>query len=159
MAALMDIPGHRGGWSVDRGASELHARGATEPDPTGPAMFAEAALLLPEVVGCGPVRCVDVHTALYQAACLQGTGRDRPHRLRLADAALDQLASYLGWAGLAEPAGRSKDTVRGWLVHVDQLQVRLVIAAAGQGRGGGPIAPIGSCSVDARMSQRLRDPL
>jgi hypothetical protein len=82
------------------------------------------------VVGRGPVRCVDVHTALYEAACVLGAGRDRPHRLRLADEALDLFVEFLVVSGHAEPARRARDAVRGWLPHASPVEAQLALAAA-----------------------------
>lgn len=129
MAALADVT-EIGLWSVGDGVPEPHASRATGDRPVGPDLLAEAAAVLPVVVGRGPLRCVDLHTALHEAACMQGMGRDRPHRLLLADEAFDHLAAYLVAAGVAEPGERSKDTVRAWLLHLDQVEVQLTLAAA-----------------------------
>jgi hypothetical protein len=97
----------------------------------------QAAAVLPVVVGCGPVRCVDVHTALYESARGRGMGRDRPHRLRLADEAFDLFAAYLVASGQAANAGRSSDTIWTWLVCPCQqtypglAEVQLAFVAAG----------------------------
>ncbi|MGH3678830.1 MAG: hypothetical protein ACRDT2_00660 [Natronosporangium sp.] len=94
---------------------------------TGPDLLAEAAMVLPEVVGRGPVRWVDIHATIYRAACTRGMGRDRPHRLRLADEALDMFTESLVLAGLAEPR---KHPVRGWLAGTSMLDVQLALASA-----------------------------
>jgi hypothetical protein len=97
---------------------------------TGPDLLGEAVAVLPEVVGRGPVRCADVHTALYETACVLGVGRDRPHRLQLADEALDLFAAYLVAGRYAAPAARSSGTIRRWLIHTDQAEARMMLAAA-----------------------------
>jgi hypothetical protein len=89
-----------------------------------------AGAVLPTVVGRGLVRCVDVHTALYEAAYVLGVGRDRPHRLRLADEALDLFVDFLVASGLAAVTRRGKETVRGWLTHAGRVEVQLTLAAA-----------------------------
>lgn len=97
---------------------------------TGPDLLAVAAEVLPSVVGYGPVLTVDLHVSLYHAACLLRVGRDRWHRLRLADSAQDLFAAYLVVGRHVEPAGRPRDTVRGWLTRHDLLMVRLALVAA-----------------------------
>jgi hypothetical protein len=97
---------------------------------TGPDLLAIAAETLPSVIGAGPVLTVDLHAALFHAARLLGVGRDRWHRLRLADEAHDLFASYLVAGRHIEPAKRPTDTVRGWLARQDLLMVRLALAAA-----------------------------
>jgi hypothetical protein len=119
-----------GVWAVGDGVSEPQARGATACGPTGPDLLGEAAAVLLAMVGRGPVRCADVHTALYEAACVLGMGRDRPHRLQLADEAFDLLAEYLVVDQFAVPAGRSSRTVRAWLAYADRTTPRLILAAA-----------------------------
>lgn len=129
MAALAGFS-EIGLWSAGDEVSEPHARRATVDRPTGPDLLAEAGTVLPMVVGRGLVRCVDVHTALYEAACVLGVGRDRPHRLRLADEALDLFAEFLIVGGHAVAASRARDTVRGWLFHVGRVEVQLTLAVA-----------------------------
>jgi hypothetical protein len=129
MATLTDVS-VIGVWPVGDGVSEPQARGATACGPTGPDLLGQAAVVLLEVVGRGPVRCADVHTALYEAACVLGMGRDRPHRLRLADEAFDLLADYLVVDQYAVPMGRSSRTVHGWLIHADRTRAQMVLAAA-----------------------------
>jgi hypothetical protein len=73
-----------GAWPVGDGVSEPRARGATACGLTGPDLLRKAAIMLLEVVGRGPVRCADVHTALYEAAYVLGWGATGPRRLRLA---------------------------------------------------------------------------
>jgi hypothetical protein len=116
--------------SAGDGVSEPRARRATVDQPTGPDLLAEAGAVLPTVVGRGLVRCVDVHTALYEAAYVLGVGRDRPHRLRLADETLDLFVEFLVARGLAAVTRRGKETVRGWLIHVGRAEVQLTLAAA-----------------------------
>lgn len=120
-------------WPVGGGVSATHAGWATArwpTDPTVPDLLADAAGVLPMVVGRGPVRCVDVHTALYDAACGRGVGRDRPHRLRLADEALARFATYLVVEGVAVPAERIKELIGGWLTKVDLAEVRRWLVAS-----------------------------
>jgi hypothetical protein len=97
---------------------------------TGPDLLATAADMLPSVVGPGPVLTVDLHATLYQAACVLGVGRDRWHRLRLAEAAHDMFAAFLIAGRHVEAEPRSTDTIRRWLACQDLLMVRLALAAA-----------------------------
>ena len=113
---------------VDDGVSGPQARGVTACGPTGPELLGEAAVVLPEVVGRGPVRCADVHTALQRAAGVLGMGRDRPHRLRLADEALDLLAAYLA-GGRCAPTDTSR-IIRAWFTGADLVSARMLLAAA-----------------------------
>lgn len=106
---------------------EAYPEWATHTWSTGPDLLAEAAVVLPAVVGRGLVRWVDIHAAIYRAACTRGMGRDRPHRLRLVDEALDMFTESLVRAGLAEPR---KHPVRGWLACAGLLDVRLALASA-----------------------------
>jgi hypothetical protein len=137
MAALTDV--------VGPGISPIG--GGTPDDPPAgggqPAdLLAEAARALPAVVGDGPVRCADVHTALYVAACRLGVGRDRSHRLRMADEAFDRFTAYLIWAGHAEPSRRESDPVRRWLLWATVAETqRTLTAAAGYWRRRRPHAP------------------
>jgi hypothetical protein len=125
MAALIDLP------ELGNGASGDESLGA---QPTGSgqsaSLLAEAARSLPGVVGDGPVRCADVHTALYTAACRLGAGSDRSHRLRLADEAFDRFAAYLIWAGQAEPSRRESDPVRRWLIRATVVDTQQALTAA-----------------------------
>lgn len=126
MAALIDAS-EAGRWPVADGAWP-HSPGSAPPDRSiGPDLLAEAAVMLPVVVGRGRVRWVDIHAAIYRAACMQGVGRDRPHRLRLADETLDMFTGYLVSAGLAGPR---KDPALGWLAYPELLEVQLTLAAA-----------------------------
>ena len=110
--------------------SEPHRCRSTDGSPTGPSLLLGAAAVLPPVAGRGPLRCVDLHTALVEGACLVGMGRDRHHRLRLADQALDLFAAYLVASRRAAPADRSKDVVQAWLACADLADVQLSLAAA-----------------------------
>jgi hypothetical protein len=115
---------------VGREGSEPHPSRSTDGSPSGPNLLLVAAAVLPPVVGRGPLRCVELHTALVEGACLVGMGRDRHHRFRLADQAFDAFARYLVASGQAEPADRSKDIVRAWLARADLAEVQLTLAAA-----------------------------
>jgi hypothetical protein len=109
--------------------SDPHPFRSTDGSPSGPNLLLVAAAVLPPVVGRGPLRCVDVHTALVEGARLVGMG-DRHRRFRLADQAFDALARYLVTTGQAEPADRCKDIVRAWLARADLAAVQLTLAAA-----------------------------
>jgi len=129
MATLTDAL-TTGLWTVGAELSVLHASGAAGGGPTGPDLLADAAVVLPVVVGHGRPRSVDVHTALYRVAEARGAGRDRPHRLRLADEALEMFAAYLVAEEFALPAERAKDVARGWLAHRTQAETRGALRAA-----------------------------
>ena len=73
----------------------------------------------------------DIQTVLYEALCQLGMGRDRHHRLELADEAQDMLAVYLLTTGRARPELRFSTTVRGWVVNRDLIGVRAALAGAG----------------------------
>ncbi|MPZ27967.1 MAG: hypothetical protein GEV12_16540 [Micromonosporaceae bacterium] len=104
-----------------------YPEGASRTWSTGPDLLTEAAAVLPAVVGRGPVRWVEIHAAIYRAACTLGMGRDRPHRLRLADETLDMFTDYLVSAGLAEPR---KHPARGWLACAGLINVQMIVATA-----------------------------
>jgi hypothetical protein len=109
-----------------------------------------AAAILPVVMGTAmPVGCGDVHAALLEALRRLGIGRDRYHRLRLADEARDMFAAYLVAVGGAEP-GRPSDTVRGWMAFQDTTAVVLVLVdAAVFWRG-----ELSACPAPARVGWR-----
>lgn len=127
MAALIETS-EVGRWPVVAGAW-ARSPGSAPPAPTsGADLLAEAAaVMLPVVVGRGQVRWVDIHAAIYRAACMRGVGRDRPHRLRLADETADMFTVYLVSVGLAGPR---KDPAMGWLAYPELLAVQFTLAAA-----------------------------
>jgi hypothetical protein len=98
--------------------------------PTGPDLLRHGAALLSTVVDGGPVWAVDIHAVLYLAAVGLRAGRDRPHRLRLADEAVDLFVGYLVASGRAAPAVRVSGTLRGWLGRRGWEEVSCVLSAA-----------------------------
>lgn len=115
-------------WPVGYRPWEANPERATCTWSTGPDLLAEAAVVLPAVVGRGLVRWVDIHAAIYRAACTRGMGRDRPHRLRLADEALDMFTESLILAGLAEPRKAPGPGLA--RRHTGMLDVQLALASA-----------------------------
>lgn len=129
MATLTDAL-TTGLWTVGAELSVLHASGVAGDGLTGPDLLADAAVVLPVVVGHGRPRSVDVHTALYRVAEARGAGRDRPHRLRLADEALEMFAAYLVAEEFGLPAARAKDVTRDWLAFRAQADTQRALRAA-----------------------------
>jgi hypothetical protein len=132
-----------------------------------PDLLATAAHALPVVAGTGPVLAVHIQTALCEAACALGWGRDRWQRRQLTDAAGRHFVAFLVAAGLVGAGGGVTVTLRRWLVGQDLLMVRLAMAAASGhwrhefGPAGGAVPVRSDPAADrdvasGRVSDRIR---
>lgn len=118
---------------------------APEPQSTGAELLTTAAEILPSVVGHGPVLLVDLHTALYEAACRTGVGISRPDRLLLAEKAFDLFAGYLVAGAQVPPDVAAGHAVRRWLNSRDDAAAARGLRAAGafwRREASGEAAPI-----------------